>query len=53
MGAHIPTCRKQAYLGVCPCDSTIKQIRADQEEIRAWLAAQEGGEKEWTTDATS
>lgn len=35
------------------CDSTIKQIQADQEETRAWLAEQEGGEKEWTTDATS
>lgn len=27
------------------CDSAIKQIHADQEEIRAWLADQEGGEK--------
>jgi len=27
-------------------DSTIKQIHADQEEIRAWLAEQEGGEQE-------
>lgn len=35
------------------CDSKIKQIRDDQEEIRAWLAEQEGGEQEWTTDATS
>lgn len=28
------------------CDSTIKQIHADQEEIRAWLAEQEGREQE-------
>lgn len=21
MGAHIPTCRKQDHLGVCPCDN--------------------------------
>lgn len=35
------------------CDSTIKQIHADREEIRAWLAEQEGGEQEWTPDETS
>lgn len=28
------------------CDRVIKQIRADQEEIRKWLEAQKGGKRD-------
>lgn len=37
---------EQRIARVNECDSTIKQIHAKQEEIRAWLAEQEGGEQE-------
>lgn len=33
---------EQRTARVNKCDSAIKQIRADQEEIRKWLAAQKG-----------
>ena len=37
---------EQRITRVNKCDSTIEQIHADQEEIRAWLAEQEGGKQE-------
>ena len=43
MGTHIPTCRKQDYLGLCPCDnckSFLPMSKADK-IIKSYLDKRE------------